>query len=241
MSWLTWFARSSFSLGTRFGMVADAAGFQNCDATPARNFAMKIHVRFGNSGIETKSRPRIRSPTIIVTRRSNLSASAPAIGPRSNAGSSVTTQTPPVAAVFARLLPFVTDGASQSSARMDSQSPRLDSDNAIQSARKGLMERTPPPERARLTRRLGGASPGLALRGVEWEFTALGYRSLTGWRGALHDRDSTYVRFLYFFGRESAFWPPQAWRPRPSSSSSSSASSSLRLCSSSREPCAPAV
>jgi hypothetical protein len=78
------------------------------------------------------------------------------------------------------LLPCVTDGASQSSARIDSQSPRLDSDKAIHSARKGLMESTPPPERARLARRLGGASPGLALRDVEWEFTALGYRYLTG-------------------------------------------------------------
>src|ERR1700733_5595373 len=176
MSWLTWFARSSFSLGTKFGMVADAAGFQNCDATPARNFAMKIHVRFGNSGMETKSRPRITSPTIIVIRRSSRSASAPAIGPRSSAGSSVTTQTPPLAKVFARLLPFVTDGASQSNARIDSQSPRLDSDSAIHRFLNGLMDSTPPPERTRLARRLGGASPGLALRGVEW-FTALGYRS----------------------------------------------------------------
>jgi hypothetical protein len=38
-----------------------------------------------------------------------------------------------------------------------------------------LIDSTPSPERRRLARRLGGASPGLALRGVEW-FTALGYR-----------------------------------------------------------------
>src|SRR5580692_12309604 len=175
MSWLSWLARSSLSLGTRFGIVADAAGFQNCDATPARNFATRIQVRFGNSGMEMNSRPRITSPTIIVIRRSNRSASAPAIGPSSSAGSSVTTHTPLIDEVFARLLPCVTDGASASSARMDSQSPRLDSDSAIHSRRNGLMDSTPSPERARLARRLGGTSPGLVLRGAEW-FTALGYR-----------------------------------------------------------------
>ena len=178
ISWLSWLARSSFSLGTRFGMVADAAGFQNWDATPARNFATKIQVRLGNSGIEMNSRPRTTSPTIIVVRRSNRSASAPATGPSSSAGSSVTTQTPLIDAVLASVLPCVTDGASASSARIDSQSPRLDSDSAIQSRRNGLIDSTPSPERARLARRVGGASPGLALRGVERKFTALGYRQL---------------------------------------------------------------
>src|ERR1700761_7090021 len=181
MSWLSWLARSSFSLGTRFGIVAAAAGFQNCDATRARNFATKTPVRFGNSGMEMNSRPRMMSPTIIVTRRSSRSASAPASGPSSSAGSRVTTQTPLIDEVFARLLPFVTVGASATSARIDSQSPKLDNDNAIHSARKGLMESTPSPERARLTRRRGGASPGLALRGVGWEFTALGYREQAAW------------------------------------------------------------
>src|ERR1700722_17491998 len=157
-------------------MVAEQAGFQNCDAPPARNLATKIQVRFGNSGIEMKSRPRTTSPTTIVTRRSNRSASAPAIGPSSSAGSRVTTQTPLIDEVLARLLPCVTDGASARSARIDSQSPRLDSDSATHSRRNGLMASTPSPERARLARRLGGASPGLALRGVEWRFTALGYR-----------------------------------------------------------------
>src|ERR1700685_3857733 len=178
ISWLSWLARSSFSLGTRCGMVADAAGFQNWDATPARNFATKIQVRLGNSGIEMNSRPRTTSPTIIVVRRSNRSASAPATGPSSSAGSSVTTQTPLIDAVLARLLPCVTDGASASSARIDSQSPRLDSDNAIHRARNGLTASPPSRGRARLARRLGGASPGLALRGAERKFTALGYRLL---------------------------------------------------------------
>src|ERR1700733_11659482 len=175
MSWLSWLARSSLSFGTRLGMVAEQAGFQNWDATPARDLATKIQVRLGNSGIEMNSRPRTTSPTIIVVRRSNRSASAPATGPSSSAGSSVTTQTPLIDAVFAKLLPCVTDGASASSARIDSQSPRLDSDSAIHRARKGLIDSTPSPERTRLARRLGGALPGLALRGVEW-FTALGYR-----------------------------------------------------------------
>src|ERR1700722_11977703 len=143
-------------------MVAEQAGFQNWDATPARNLATKIQVRFGNSGIEMNSRPRTTSPTIIVVRRSNRSASAPATGP----SSSVTTQTPLIDAVLARVLPCVTDGASASSARIDSQSPRLDSDNATHSRRNGLIASTPSPERARLARRVGGPSPGLALRGV---------------------------------------------------------------------------
>src|ERR1700733_2641520 len=159
-------------------MVADAAGFQNCDATPARNFATKIQVRLGNSGIEMNSRPRTTSPTIIVVRRSNRSASAPATGPSSSAGSIVTTRTPLIDEVFASVLPCVTDGASAISARIDSQSPRLDSDSAIHSRRNGLMDSTPSPERARLARRVGGSSPGLALRGVVRKFTALGYRQL---------------------------------------------------------------
>ena len=39
VSRLSWFARSSLSLGTRFGMDAAVAGFQNWLATPARNLA----------------------------------------------------------------------------------------------------------------------------------------------------------------------------------------------------------
>src|SRR5450756_1852279 len=176
MSWLSWLARSSFSLGTRFGTEAAAAGFQNWEVTPARNLATKIQVRFGNSGMEMNSRPRITSPTTMFTRRSNLSASAPAIGPSSSAGSSVTTQTPLTAEVCAA--PLVRFDASAVSARMDSQSPRLDSDSATHSARNGRMDSTPSLDRARLARRADGASPGLSLRGMERKFTALGYRDL---------------------------------------------------------------
>ena len=39
VSRLSWFARSSLSLGTRLGMDAAVAGFQNWLATPARNLA----------------------------------------------------------------------------------------------------------------------------------------------------------------------------------------------------------
>ena len=157
-------------------MEAAAAGFQNWDATPARNLATKIQVRFGKSGMERNSTPRTTSPTIMVIRRSSRSATAPATGPRSSAGSSVTSHTPPTAELLATSLPWVSDGASTVSARMDSQSPRLDSDNAIHSLRNGLIDSTPSPGRARLARRPGGPSPGLSLRGAERKFTALGYR-----------------------------------------------------------------
>jgi hypothetical protein len=59
---------------------------------------------------------------------------------------------------------------------MLSQSPRLDSDSAIQSLRNGFMDSTPSPVRVCLALRLGGPSPGLSLLDVERKFTALGYR-----------------------------------------------------------------
>src|SRR5438552_18121253 len=52
VSRLSWLARSSLSLGTRFGTDAAVAGFQNWLATPARNLATWIQVRFGNSGMD---------------------------------------------------------------------------------------------------------------------------------------------------------------------------------------------
>ena len=67
------------------------------DATPARNLATKIQVRFGKSGMERNSTPRTTSPTIMVIRRSSRSATAPATGPSSSAGSSATSHTPPTA------------------------------------------------------------------------------------------------------------------------------------------------
>ena len=143
VSRLSWFARSSLSLGTRLGMDAAVAGFQNWLATPARNLATKIQVRFGNRGMDRNSRPRTTSPTIITIRRSSRSASAPASGPNSSAGSSVASHTPLTAEPLAATPPDASDGASTVSATMLSQSPRLDRDSAIHSLRNGLMERTP--------------------------------------------------------------------------------------------------
>src|ERR1017187_7425860 len=112
VSRLSWFARSSLSLGTRLGMDAAVAGFQNWLATPARNFATKIQIRLGDRGVERNSRPRTTSPTIIIIRRSSRSVRDPASGPNSSAGSSVTTHTPPTAEVLATTPPDVSDGAS---------------------------------------------------------------------------------------------------------------------------------
>src|SRR6185437_9643261 len=140
---LSWLARSSLSLGTRLGMDAEVAGAQNWVAMPARNLATYIQVRFGKMGMDTNSRPRITSPTIIMVRRSIRSASAPASGPNSNAGSSVASHTPPTAEPFATAPPEASDGASAVSATMLSQSPRLDRDSAIHRRRNGLIDRTP--------------------------------------------------------------------------------------------------
>src|SRR5215469_11540437 len=98
---LSWLARSSLSLGTRLGTDAEVAGLQNWVVTPARNLTTKIQVRFGKMGMDRNSSPRIRSPTIIVVRRSNRSATAPASGPNSSAGNSVASQTPPTAELLA--------------------------------------------------------------------------------------------------------------------------------------------
>src|SRR5215472_894853 len=40
VSRLSWLACSSLSLGTRLGIVAEVAGFQNSDAQPARNLTI---------------------------------------------------------------------------------------------------------------------------------------------------------------------------------------------------------
>ena len=143
VSRLSWLARSSLSLGTRFGMDAEVAGLQNWVATPARNLATKIQARLGNSGMDRNSRPRITSPTIITIRRSSRSATAPASGPNSSAGSRVTSHTALTAEPLAARPPEASEGASTVSATILSQSPRLDKDNAIHSRRKGLIDSTP--------------------------------------------------------------------------------------------------
>src|SRR5215472_15825419 len=96
---------------------------------------------------------------IMMTRRSNLSATAPASGPKSSAGSSEVSQTPLTA--YAPLLTPPSLTASVDSATRLSQSPRLDSDSAIHSGRNGVIDITPEPW-----------SPKGDLK-----FTAPGYRS----------------------------------------------------------------
>src|SRR6476660_6599360 len=99
---------------------------------------------------------------IMFSRRSSRSATAPASGPSKSAGSREVSQTPPTAALCA-----ATPRPARSEARVDSatrlrQSPRLDSDVAIHSRRKGLIESTLAP---------------VALMGGDRKLTALGYPS----------------------------------------------------------------
>ena len=96
------------------------------------------------------------------SRRSSRSATAPASGPSSSAGSSEVSQTPPTAALCAAA-PFpARSRASVDSATRLSQSPRLDSEVAIHSRRKGRMDST--------------LEPVLPV-GDDRKFTALGYPS----------------------------------------------------------------
>src|SRR5215470_16112754 len=78
-------------------------------------------------------------------RRSNLSATAPATGPRIRAGSSEVSQTPPTAAPCAAgpRLPVSAEASVVRASRL-SQSPRLDSDVAIHSRRNGRLDSTFP-------------------------------------------------------------------------------------------------
>ena len=116
---------------------------------------------FRFSGMDRYSTARTTSPTIMVIRRSNRSATAPASGPRISAGSSEVSQTPPTARALRRGRRPASAEASAVSASRLSQSPRLDSDSAIHSLRNGLMDSTPLPP----LRREGDV-----------KFTALGYR-----------------------------------------------------------------
>ena len=113
------------------------------------------------------STARTTSPTIMFIRRSNRSATAPASGPRTSAGSSEVSQTPPTAALCAASPPPASAAASAVSASRLSQSPRLDRDSAIHSLRKGLMDST----------------PFRPLRKGDAKFTALGYRLIFLWSG----------------------------------------------------------
>src|SRR5712691_1211988 len=111
--------------------------------------------------MEAYSPPRSTSPMIMFIRRSSRSATAPASGPSSRAGSSDVSQTPPTAEAWAATPRLARIAASAVSASRLSQSPRLDSDVAIHRRRNGLMDSTLMP----------AVSPG------NRKVTALGYRS----------------------------------------------------------------
>src|SRR6266851_1098575 len=78
----------------------------------------------------------------MLIRRSSRSATAPASGPSTRAGSSEDSQTPPTALYWAAAPGPASVDASDARATRLSQSPRLDSDVAIHSRRNGLMDRT---------------------------------------------------------------------------------------------------
>ncbi len=88
------------------------------------------------------STARITSPMIMLRRRSNLSAIAPASGPKNSAGSSEVSHTP-LTAYRPPVLPPRVLARTESASRL-SQSPRLDSESAIHSRRNGRMDSTPP-------------------------------------------------------------------------------------------------
>jgi hypothetical protein len=77
------------------------------------------------------------------SRRSSRSATAPASGPRTSAGSSEESQTPPTALYWAADPVPASADASEARATRLSQSPRLDSDIAIHSRRNGRIDSTP--------------------------------------------------------------------------------------------------
>src|ERR1700729_3940905 len=105
----------------------------------------------------------ITSPMIMFRRRSNLSANAPASGPRIRAGSSDDSQTP-LTAYAPPLRPPIVAARPDKASRLI-QSPRLDSESAIHRRRNGVMASTldPPAPKGDL------------------KFTALGYRPGWGW------------------------------------------------------------
>ncbi len=98
---LTWLASSSWSRRTRLGTEASLAGIQNRLTHSIRNDATNSHQSVPTIGIDANSTKRVKSATTIILRRSNRSANAPASGPKTTAGSSRTTRTPPSAKLAA--------------------------------------------------------------------------------------------------------------------------------------------
>jgi hypothetical protein len=98
-SWLavsTWSGRRS-----RLGIEASLAGIQNSAQSSIRKVAANSQASSPTSGIERNSAARSTSQTTIWCRRSSLSASAPASGPSTIAGSSLVATTPPSAKLCA--------------------------------------------------------------------------------------------------------------------------------------------
>src|SRR5258708_31416869 len=96
---------------------------------------------------------------IMFSRRSNLSATAPATGPSTSAGSSEVSQTP-LTAYAPPLVPPIWAARADSASRL-SQSPRLASVSATHSRRNGVIDSTLVPWSAK----------------GDLKFTAPGYRS----------------------------------------------------------------
>src|ERR1700752_4026791 len=96
---------------------------------------------------------------IMFSRRSNLSATAPATGPSTSAGSSEVSQTP-LTAYAPPVAPPICAARADSASRL-SQSPRLASDRAIHNRRNDVIDNTPEPRS----------------RKGDLKFTAPGYRS----------------------------------------------------------------
>ncbi len=124
----TWLADSRSS-PTRLGTDASFAGIQNRLSSSTRIVASSSQVSVPTSGIETNRAQRSRSVTTMRPRRSKRSASTPAIGPSSTAGSSRKASTPPTARLCAPK-PLTIWVAKAVTARKPSQSPKLDSSRA---------------------------------------------------------------------------------------------------------------
>src|SRR5688500_12659801 len=127
-----------------FGTAASLAGIQNRLNASMRNCATNSQTRLSTIGIEAKSAKRMTSVMTIVLRRSNRSAMAPARGPRTIAGSSRNSSTPP-RAKLAAANPSTSEVAVAVIASSPSQSPKLDRDIDPQ-----LAEVTDPQDRPEL-------------------------------------------------------------------------------------------
>ena len=141
---LIWLAASSLSRGTRLGIVASFAGSQTRVIASMITVATKTHSRVWMIGMVMKTIPRRMSPMISVQRRSSRSATYPASGPSTTAGSTRRKRTPAMAKFWSAYVLSARALAIAVSASSPSQSPRLDSPRPIQSRRNDRIDSTPP-------------------------------------------------------------------------------------------------